>query len=167
LEILKELGIDPQLVFVNALAFLALLWLLKRFLFKPVSEILALRQEEIRTQQEEASRNRTVAEELRRAYEERLAAIEAEAREKIQAAIKEGQDHAAALLAEAREQAEKVLKRGEEELKREYAKAMVQLREDVVGLAVQSAGKLIDRSLDDATHRALIREFIESIEVPK
>ena len=165
--VLKQLGIDPQLIVVNMIAFLALLWLLRKFLFKPVTEVLTSRQQEIRSSYQAADEDRATAAGLRQEYEQRLAGIEAEARQKIQAAIKEGQAHQAALLAEAREQAEKVLQRGQEELQRDYRKAMAQLRTDVVDLAIGSARKLIERSLDDATHRALVEGFIESIEVPE
>jgi len=167
LEIFRELGIDPQLIVVNIIAFLVLLWLLKKFLFRPVTEVLESRREEIRSSYEAAERDRTAAAELRQDYERRLAGIEAEAREKIQAAIRDGQEHRDHLLSEARAEAERVLRRGQEELQREYAKTLVQLREEVVNLAIESSRKLIERSLDDATHRALIAQFIESIEARK
>ena len=159
------LHIDVRVLLVQIGGFALLLLVFKRFLFGPVSHILESRKQEIASDYENAERDRSLAEDLRQDYDRRLAGIEVEARERIQAAIKEGQEHRDALLAEAREEAERLVRRGEEELEREHAKAMVELREEVVDLAISSARKLIERSLDDPTHRAMIKDFIDSIEV--
>lgn len=161
------LHIDLRVLLVQIGGFVLLLLIFKRFLFGPVGNILESRKQEIASDYENAERDRSLAEDLRQDYERRLAGIEVEARERIQAAIKEGQEHRDALLAEAREEAERLVRRGEEELEREHAKAMVELREEVVDLAISSARKMIERSLDDPTHRAMIKEFIDSIEVQK
>lgn len=161
------LNIDPRVLLIQIGGFVLLLIVFKRFLFGPIGQMLAARQEEIRSTYETAEQTRASADELRQDYERRLSGIEVEAREKIQTAIKEGQAHRDALLAEAREEAEKVLRRGQEELQREHAKAMVQLRADVVDIAISSARKLIERSLDDETHRAMIKQFVDGIEAPK
>lgn len=159
------LHIDWRVLVVQIGGFVLLLLVFKKFLFGPIGRILETRKQEISTEYEVAERDRVFAEELKLEYEQRLATVDTEVREKIQEAIKEGQHHRDAILAEAREEADKLLRRSEEEIERDLAKAMVQLREEVVDLAISSTRKLIDRSLDDATHRAIIRDFIDSIEV--
>ena len=159
----EQLGIRPDLVLVNAVSFLLLLWLLRRFLFKPVSELLDQRSATIEGDYKAAERAKAEMEQLRADYEAKLADVATEAREKIAVAINEGQAARQQILAEARDRAEGILKRGEEELARERDKLVIQLREQVVDLAVDVAGRVVARTLDDQAHRGLVREFIEGV----
>jgi F-type H+-transporting ATPase subunit b len=171
LEILKQLaeqlGIQPELVVVNIIGFLILVALLKKYLYRPIMEIIESRQKEVADTYSAAERERDAMEELRRDYEKRLSGIEAEAREKIQAAIKEAQAARDEIIADARERAEALLRRGEEELAREREKAIVELREEVANLIISASSKLIEKEMNDDAHRRLVDEFISNLESGK
>jgi F-type H+-transporting ATPase subunit b len=164
LEIFEQLGIDPKLIVVNIIGFLLLLAILKKFLYKPVTQVLADRAEDIRSAQAAAEAEKARMEELRADYERRIADIEAEARQKIQTSVKEAQEIREHILAEARENSDKILTRAEAEIVRESEKAMVELRREVVDLTINAASKLIGRSLDDAGNKKLVDDFINSVE---
>jgi F-type H+-transporting ATPase subunit b len=102
-------------------------------------------------------------EDSRRDYEVRLGGIEAEAREKIQAAIKEAQGMKEEIIASAHGDAEKILRRGQDEIQREKQRALVELRTEVADLAVQAAGKILGSAIDDRQHRALINDFVNKV----
>jgi F-type H+-transporting ATPase subunit b len=102
-------------------------------------------------------------EQLRTDYERRLAGIEAEARQKIQTAIKEAQSVRDEIIADSRGRAEGILQRGQEELLREREKTLVALRQEVADLVIGASSRLIERSLDDAAHRKLVDDFISSV----
>lgn len=163
MEIIKELGIDPTVIVVNIIGFLVLVALLKKLLYKPVTSALEDRANEIRATYEAAEAEKANMEQIRAEYEKQLAGIEAEAREKIQAAVKEAQSIRDEIIAEAREKSETIIKRGDEELAREREKTIVELRQEVADLVVGVSSKLIERELDDATHRKLIDEYISSV----
>lgn len=171
MEILKQLaeqlGIQPELVVVNIIGFLILVALLKKYLYRPIMEIIESRQKEVADTYSAAERERDAMEELRRDYEKRLSGIEAEAREKIQAAIKEAQAARDEIIADARERAEALLRRGEEELAREREKAIVELREEVANLIISASSKLIEKEMNDDAHRRLVDEFISNLESGK
>ena len=162
-SLFEQLGIRPDLILVNIISFLILLWLLKKFLFKPIAAMLDSRSEEIADSYKAADEEKARMEQIRSEYEAKLADVAAEAREKIAQAINEGQSAKQQILAEARAKAEEILKRGEEELTRERDKTIIQLRAEVVDLAIEAAGKAVSRSLDEESHRRLVREFVESI----
>ncbi len=161
--ILEQLGIDPKLIVVNILGFLLLLWILKKFLYKPVMQMLADRQEEIRSTYEAAEREKSAMEDIRRDYEKRMAAVESEAHERIQAAVKEAQGIRDDIVSEARSKAESVLQRGEDELAREREKTIVALRQEVAELVISASSNLLERSMDDDAHRKLIGDFISTV----
>jgi F-type H+-transporting ATPase subunit b len=163
----EQLGIDPTIIFVNILGFVLLLWILKKVLYTPVNQMLHDRSHEIESNYEAAESEKAKMEELRQDYEQRISVIEAEAREKINAAVKEGQALRDDLLEEARSKAEDVMRRAEEELARERDKTMHELRTEVVDIAVSAAGKLIEQSLDESAHRKLVSGFIQDLEARK
>lgn len=165
--IFEQLGIDPKLILVNIIGFILLLAILKKFLYGPITQILADRAEDVRSTYAAADAEKAKMEELRADYERRLADIEAEARQRIQEAIKEAQASKEHILNEARENADRIMQRGEQEIVREREKAVAEIRAQVVELTINAAGKLIEKSLDDTASRRLVDEFITSVGAEK
>lgn len=161
---LKDLGIEPRLLLVNAAGFLVLFWLLKRYLFGPVRKVLSARQEHVAQTLDEAEAHRQQMEQARQEYEARIAQIESEARDRIQAAIREAGEIKESIISGAREEAERIVERGRREVEREKEKAMVDIRDRVADLAVEGARQVLERELDVQAHRRLIREFIEELD---
>ena len=166
-ELFHQLGIDPRVMAAQVTGFILLWILLARYLFRPVLALLDARQQEVRTTYENAEAERARAEEFREDYERRLAGIEAEARGRIQTAIKEAERAKSDIIADARSRSEDILRRGQEDLAREREKTLAQLREEVVNISVAAAGKLIEESLDDARHRKLVSDFVDKIGTTK
>src|SRR6185312_942153 len=96
----------------------------------------------------------------RREYEQRLAGIEAEAREQIQAAVKEAQALREQMLSDAHKQSEAILERSRVESQREREKAFAEMRTQIVQLSVAAAGKVIGEELDAKRHTKLVDDFI-------
>jgi len=161
------LHIDPKVLIVQIGAFILLLIVFKLFLFKPVLDILDARRYEIESEYKDAESFRREAEELKATYEQRLSAIEDEARTRIAEALKEGQAMRDEILADTRAQSELILSRAQEEIQRERDKVVYELRKHVADLAVEAAGKLIEEHLDDEKHRKLVAQFIDELEEAK
>ena len=162
-ELFKQLQIDPRVIAAQILGF-ALLWiLLRRYLFGPVMGLVQSRRQEIKSTYEAAENEQAKAEEFRTEYEKRLTGIEAEARAKIQEAIKHADDAKNEIIADARHRSEDILKRGEEELAHEREKTLAAIREEVVDLSLEAAGKLVGETLDEPRHRRLIGDFISRL----
>lgn len=160
MEILNELGIDPKVIASQITGFILLWLVLRRFLFVPVLGLLDARQQDIKSTYEAAENEKARAEEFRADYEKRLAGIEAEARAKIQEAIKQADESKNEIVADARRRSEDILRRGQEDLARERDKTLAAIREEVVDLSLEAAGKLVGETLDEPRHRRLISDFI-------
>ncbi|HUV05072.1 MAG TPA: F0F1 ATP synthase subunit B [Armatimonadota bacterium] len=161
--IMHTLKIDPRVMAAQVTGFILLWILLAKYFFRPVLALLDSRRQEVKSLYESAESERAKAEEFRADYEKRMAGIEAEARARIQAAIKEAQGAKNEILADAKSRAEDILRRGQEDLAREREKTLAQLRGEVVNISVAAAGKLIEESLDQARHRRLVSDFIDRI----
>lgn len=157
------LNIDPRVLLIQIGGFILLLIVFKRFLFGPIGQVLEGRRQDIAETYATAERERGAMEGFRRDYEKRLAAIETESHEKIQAAIKEAQGIRDEIIADARSRSDSILSRGEAELAREREKTILDLRREVADLVINASSNLLDRSLDDAAHRKLIDDFISSV----
>ncbi len=162
-ELFKELGINPQVIASQIIGFLLLWWLLARFLFRPVMGLLQAREQDIKNTYDAADAERAKAEEFRADYEKRIQGIEAEARARIQAAVREAETAKDQIMSDARNRSDDILRRGQEQLDREREKTLAQLREEVVDISLGAAAKVIGESLDDQKHRALISDFVNKI----
>ena len=153
-----------QEILTHIFGFLIILILLRIFAWKPILKLLDERKKRIASEFDNIEKAKQEMAKLREEYEVKLKEIDLEARKRIQEAIAEGQKMAADLQVEAREEAKKVLDRAKENIELEVAKAKVELRDDIVNMAILATEKIINERLDDAKHKELIVEFIEGVE---
>ncbi len=153
-----------QMLLTHAVGFLIALWILKKFAWKPITNILEERRQKIQSDFDEAAKDRKKSEELLGQYEEKLKEIDAEARAKIQEAVKEGQNVAAEIKDSARKESKELIERAKSELERDVQKARVQLKEDLVKMTLFATEKMISEKLDEQKHRDLISNFIDEVE---
>ena len=150
-------------ILLQITGFFVLFWLLKSFFFGPIGHVIADRERIVRERLEDAEASRIRMNAAREDYEKRIAAIEAEARQKIQDAMKQANAARDEMLAEARIQAEKFVEKGKADLDREREKAEVLLRDRVADLAVLAASKIIQKNLDASAQRGLVDEVLRDI----
>jgi hypothetical protein len=91
MDVLQNLNVDPKLILVNIIGFVILLVVAKKIVFDPIGKVVTERGSDINDQYGRLESAQREMETLKADYEARLAAVEAEAREKIQSAIKEAQ----------------------------------------------------------------------------
>ena len=160
-------GLQPadilRLLVTNIVAFVIFVWLLRKWAWGPIISMLDERKDKIQGDFATAEGKVAEAEQLRSDFEARLAEIKGLEREKLQEATKRGEDLAARLEAEARDKANNILGKGEAELQREFASARSELRAQVVTMAIGAAEMLIKDRLDDAKHRQLVEDYIQSL----
>jgi len=163
----EAFSVDGWKLAFQVINFLILLYLLNRFLFKPVLARLDERSAKIGKGLEDAevaARDRELA---RAEREAAVAEARKEANEMIARANKIADDTRNEILTSARAEAEKVSTRAREEIVAEKDKAMAEIRGQVAELALAAAGKLVRRQMDDPTQRRLVEEFLAEVEPAK
>jgi F-type H+-transporting ATPase subunit b len=157
---MESLGVNGLAILLHAINFLILLFLLQRFLYKPVMTMLDQRAATIRESVEAAERAR---QESARADQERLEALR-EARRQAEEIVTRAQQEADRIrserLTQAQDEAQRIISRAQEEATAERQQVMQELRAQVADLAVLAAGRVINRNLDAQAHRALVEEFL-------
>jgi F-type H+-transporting ATPase subunit b len=79
-------------------------------------------------------------------------------------AVNDGKKMAGEIEANARVKAKQKADKAELDLERDVAKAKVELKEDMIAMALGAAEKVIHERLDEAKHRELIGNFIDNVE---
>jgi F-type H+-transporting ATPase subunit b len=159
-EILQSFGINLQFLLVQIVGFLILIVILAKFAFGPIYKMLEARQSSIRNNLDEAESRRNEMVRLQHEYEERLAKIEDEARDKIQSAVKEAQAARDEIITKAREESTRIVERGQQEVESERAKAMVEMRDQIAEMAIAAATQAVRGNLNASNHAVLIEQAI-------
>ncbi|MCP4571807.1 MAG: F0F1 ATP synthase subunit B [bacterium] len=149
----------------TAVGFILFVWVLAKFAWGPILNLLDQRRETIQSDYAAAEKNLVDAESLKGEFELKLQDIKVIEREKVQEAVKRGEDLADGIVTKANDTAAARTEKAEQDLEIETQKAQLQLRDDVVTMAIGAAEKVIGERLDDGLHRKLIQEYIDSIEV--
>lgn len=165
LEKLAEQGIplDPGKTVSTIGVFIALFPILNFFYFKPLGEAIGQRTTDLERIFAEAESLRSEIAQVRTDYERRLAEKEAEAREQIQAQIREAQQLRQNLMAEASERADELVKRANQEIELEKIRVLAELRNEVVNMTLAATEKLIGSTMDEERSRRLVNEFIDKV----
>ena len=155
-----ELGVDVWKLLVQIVAFLLFVVLLWRLALGPIVAMLDTRSDKIR---ESVAAAETMQQELR-ATAARNEEVLAQARVEAQQVLTNAREAADGVLARAREEAgrqsDEYLARAEATLRTETEQARLQLRQEIAGLAVSAATKIVRKELDPATQTRLIEETL-------
>jgi F-type H+-transporting ATPase subunit b len=148
----------------NIIGFVIVVLVLRKLAWGPMLDMLDARRDKISADFNEASTARTDAEKIRTDLEAQLVDIKVIERERIQEAVKKGEEIADRVQGEAQAKAVATMEKAEHDIEVETQKAQMQLRDQVVDLAIKSSEKLLGKELDDDAHRKLIRDYIDGLE---
>jgi len=139
---------------------LVLYYILKKLLFKPVTQFLENRENKIKSSLEEAEKERQEAYNLKAKYEEILQNVDNERKAIIERAQKFAEDKANKIIDDANKEAKAILDRAKEEATLEKIKAMHDLRVELSQLVIDAASRVLEKKLpiDDED---IINEVIE------
>lgn len=156
-------SLDIKLIIVQGIGFLVLFWILKKFLFSRIGDIIKDRENEIRDTYSKADQDRDSASELKSQYEARIAEVEAEAHKKIQEAVLEAKKISENLINNTREQTETMKEKASREIEQEKKNALAEIRKEVVTLSMIATEKIIKESIDQNMAEKLVDSAIREI----
>jgi F-type H+-transporting ATPase subunit b len=151
------------LLFWSAVSFAILLFLLKRYAFPAITEMLDARERSIAQNLAKAEQARKEAEQLLAEYQSKLKAAEQQSMAMLDQARKQGQQLADETQRRVKEETDRTLAAAREELARERLRLTKELREQAVDLVLAATERVIRRSLTDADSKRLVKEAIEQV----
>ncbi|HEY0866567.1 MAG TPA: F0F1 ATP synthase subunit B [Fimbriimonas sp.] len=140
---------------------------IKMFFLDPLASDINNRNRELESTFTEAENLRLQMQTMRNEYETRLQETEAQAREQIQASIREAQQLRQNLMAEAAERADALVLEAQQKIEQERDRIIGDLRLQVVDLTLAAAQKVIGENMNNERNRRLVGEFIDQVEVAR
>jgi F-type H+-transporting ATPase subunit b len=148
----------------NLVNFAILLYLLKRFLYKPALAYLDRRRELIASRMEAARQSEEKAGELVRNRERELSA----AREQAHRILEDTRARAEEMIGEskeaARQEGERILAEARREVEQERQGMEAMLRQSYAEIAVLGASRVLNREVKLADHERLLKELLSQVD---
>ncbi len=151
------------LLFWSAVSFTILLFLLKRYAFPAITEILDARERTITENLAKAERARKDAEQLLAEYQAKLKAAQQEATTMIDQARKQAQQVAEDNQRRVKQDTDRMLATAREEMARERVRVSKELKDQAVELVMAASERILKRSLTDADQKRLVKEAIDQL----
>jgi F-type H+-transporting ATPase subunit b len=137
--------------------------IVKKFLYGPVKNMIVTRETELKDMKKQAKADRKAAADMRKEYNEKIKGAQKEAAEIIHNATQNAATRSDEILADASRQASRVMQKAEEDIQRERRKAVNEIKDEVAGLSVMIASKVVEKEITEADHKRMIDEFISKV----
>ncbi len=139
------------------------LFIFKKLLLNPVKNVIAERKAKADSQIADATKLRTEAEAMKAEYEQNLQNARTEANEIVADAQKTATARGEEIVGEARAQAAALKQKAEADIAQERKKAVNEVKDEIGGIAMEIASKVVEREITRSDHKDLIDEFIKNV----
>lgn len=150
-------------VFWNIFNILLLFFLLRRFLFKPITKMMDERKAEIENNLREAQEQKEEARRLSEEYEENLEHSREEGAKLVAASRENAQKEYETILSRAREDARAEAERSRSQAEREKEKLLQEVQGNMTELVLLAAGKLSQKELSDREDQSFVDSFLAEV----
>ena len=141
----------------------ALFLVLKKFLFKPVLKMIQDRQQEIDDLYASADQAKLDAEGMRAEYQQKLSAATATSERIVKEAVARGQSREEEIIRQANREADAIREKAAADISREKRKAVNDAKDQICVIALDIAGKVVGRELNDRDQAQLVDSFIDGL----
>lgn len=161
MEILAKLGIDWKLLIAQAVNFLVLLWILKRYAYQPILRALEARTKKIEQGLADAALSQeklasTVEEEKRI-----MVAAREEARDILARAEASARNRDTKMLAETKAKIDRMIVDADTHLAEEKMRLIREEKAELGELIIMATGRVLGRSVDVSVDAKLVSEALE------
>ena len=145
------------------LNFLFLVFVLAKFAYKPLLNIMEERKNKIASDLEAADAAKAEAEAVKSEYAAKLADARQEAQAIVEAARKSAQAAHDKIMAETKAEQDQVVAAAKEAIELEKQKALADVRAQVISLSMLAASKIVEQKLGSEEDKKMAGEIVDSI----
>ena len=157
------LGVNPWTALFILLNTLTIYFVAKKFLFVPVMKMIEDRQKEIDDMYSDAGKAQADAKAMQTEYQQKLNQAQVTSENIVKEAVARGQRREEEILRKANEEASAIMSKASADIEMEKKKAINDAKNEISGLAMAIAGKVVERELNAADQADLIDRFIEEL----
>lgn len=142
---------------------IVLFLVLKKYLFKPVMKLIQDRQKEIDDMYADAASAQKSALALESEYKQKLSAASETSERIVKEAVARGQAREEEILRQANSEAAAMMDKAAADIAMEKKKAINDAKDEISGMAIAIAEKVVGRELNEKDHSQLVDAFIEEL----
>lgn len=162
-DILNNFGINWFLLAAQIVNFLIVIWLLKKFAYKPIFSMLEKRRKQIEQGLKDAEKSQQLLEKTQQEEKEVLKKAQATAQDILSDAQKQAQETLKVAEEGAKVRVAKMLEDGKKEIEQEVVEAERTLSQHTAQLAVQLLEKSLPDMLDAQTQREVVEKLTKKL----
>ena len=135
----------------------------KKFLIVPIHNMIVERQNEIDGMYADAGKARSDAQAMQAEYQEKLAHAQATGERLVREAVERGQNREEEIVRQANEEAAAIREKAARDAEQEKRKALNDAKDEISGIAMAIAERVVGRELTGADQSALVDHFIDEL----
>lgn len=163
MDVLDKLGVDWKLLLAQGVNFLILLWVLRRYAYKPMIDFLESRSHRI----DEGLKNAKRAAEKLSEMEEQERAIFSKAHEEARTIVTGAQDAAKQvadrIAVESRAEAERIIRDARAKIEREREAIRSEMAHELAGLVLLATEKVLGEKMRDRKDEDIVKEAVKAL----
>lgn len=163
MDLLDKLGINPILLITQIINFLILLFVLKKFLYKPILEMLEKRRNKIEDSLKKSEEITKKYQEVENFQKEELHKIQARSQEMLTQVKDRAEKMKAEIVKKSEDEAAEILEKTKREIQSEKEKMLVEARKEISDVAVAAVGKVLENQLDAKSQGKITERAIEEV----
>jgi F-type H+-transporting ATPase subunit b len=148
---------------IQIVNFLVLVWLLHRFLYRPVAEIIEQRRKSVEHAGQAADLEKESAEAVRRDYEKRIEAIEKERARLLESANAQIEKDRQAATLRSKAESERMINEAQEKLTMDRDAALRDMRTQIGSMAAEMAARILKLSGVNYSDAAIADRLVDRI----
>jgi len=153
-------------VVAQILSFLVMLWVLKKYAWRPLFKIIDDRRQKIQSEFDAIEQHKREIKVAEDGYTEKIKGLQVEGLKIIQEAREKGTALFKEIENEAHTNAKSIIDAARDQLQHEVADAKVQLKKHLIQMTMLATEKIIATDMDAEKREKLIGQFIEQMESP-
>ena len=154
-------AVMPWTIILQICNLLLQIWLFKKFLLKPVQNILKQRQELVNADLDAAEAAKIEAQQAKEDYTKSLEGAKEEAAELVRSAAQTAQTRSEQIILDAKEEAAAIRAKASDDIARDRKNAINEIKNDISDIAVSIATKVVEKEISEKDHEKLIENFID------
>jgi len=156
-------AVEPATLIVTICNLFLQMFIVKKFLLDKVMKVLEDRRKAADQEISQAKEARDEAMAIKETYEENMRQAKAEANEILSHAQKTAAARSEEIIGEAQAQAVRIKEKASADIAQEKKNALNQVKDEISGIAMAIAEKVVERQLNEDDHEKLVNQFIDNL----
>ena len=156
-------AVEPATLIVTICNLFLQMYIVKKFFLNKVLAILDKRREETDREIVQAKAAKDEAMAIKATYEENMKQAKAQANEILTHAQKTATARSEEIIGQAQAQAAQLKEKASAEIEQEKKKALNEAKDEISGIAIAIAEKVVERQLNEEDQEKLVNQFIENL----